>query len=82
MSPEQGKGVGSGKKGGGRSLERGNCVRLGSARRSSGSEPGGDAEPRTSPWREKSGWGEVGEWPLPLPGWRSLGRERRALLGR
>ena len=49
MSPEQGRGVGSGKRGGGRSLESGDGVRPGSARHSSGSEPGGDAEPRTSP---------------------------------
>lgn len=49
MSHEQGRGVGSGKKGGGQSLERGNCVRLGSARRSTGSSQEGTPSPGPLP---------------------------------
>lgn len=68
VSHGQGVGVGSGKEGGGQSLERGECVRPGSARRATGSEPGGDASPGPLP-----GGRSKGEWLLLPPGWRSVG---------
>lgn len=68
-------GLGSEKEGGGQSLERGKCVRPGSAGRATGSEPEGNAKPRSSPWLEKPR-GEGAEWlPLP-PGWPSVGYRR------